>query len=143
MPFSRKAYFNTSSKTDAVLVSHDVKRALQESQVSFGLIHLQLPLSTAAFCLLENDPTIIQGYKEFIEKQIPEIQGPRPSRKSGTGHIHAHLRAQFLQSNICLAVANAQLQIGPWQDIFVFDFDDKIGRKEFLIHVLGETPAPK
>ncbi|EKD42801.1 MAG: hypothetical protein ACD_73C00014G0001, partial [uncultured bacterium] len=63
--------------------------------------------------------------------------------KSGSGHKQSHIRAAMLHSSIVIPIKDGKLLLGPWQEVIVVDFDDKVGRREINIHVLGEAAAKK
>ncbi len=138
-----KAYLNTTKGVDILNATHDVKRALRESQVLQGLLTVHLPSSTSGVVILENDPSIREALKNHILSLVPSPTGkPRPVRKSGTGHTEAHLQATCLSSSVSIPIKDGQLLMGPWQEVIVFDFDDKVARCEVLIHVMGEGASP-
>src|SRR5262245_17204348 len=130
MAIFRKGYANVTANTDTIVISHDVKRAVSEANLPFGVVHVFIPVGTAAVAVLENDPKICEDYKKFIETQIPATQEKRPDRRSGSGRNFAHLRAQLIGHSVQIPIAEGKLQIGAWQDVVLFDFDDKIARRE-------------
>lgn len=138
MMFLRNYYVNSTAKTDIHLITHDVKRAVRESEIKNGTLTLLIPGATAGVALLEEDPKIHEAYKEWVENQIPEGQGKRPNRRSGTGKASAHLRAALIGLSLTLPVQDGRLMTGSWQEIVLYDFDDKIGRREITIQILGD-----
>ncbi len=139
MGLFRKAYASVTAKTDVLPVSFDVKRVVSEANLPFGFAQVFVPVGTAGVTLLENDPKIYEEYKNWIEAQIPASQDKRPDRRSGSGRNYAHLRAQLVGHSLILPIAEGKLQMSPWQEVVLFDFDDKIGRREFFILVSGEA----
>ncbi len=141
MGLFKKAYANVSSGIDSILITHDVKRAASEANVTLGIVQVFVPHANSALALIENEASVIEAYKKWIEVQVPVIDEKRPERKSGSGRNHAHLQAQLLKQSISIPFADSKLQLGPWQEVFLFDFDDKAGRREYFILVSGESPA--
>ncbi|HCU23903.1 MAG TPA: hypothetical protein DF383_02710 [Deltaproteobacteria bacterium] len=140
MVFIRNYYVNTTQKTDILLITHDVKRAVRESNIPNGLVTVLVPGSTAGVVLLENDPAIHEEYKKWIEKQIPEGKSPRPNRRSGSGRNEAHLRAALVGASLSIPLSEGKLMMGAWQEVLLYDFDDsKIGRREITVQILGES----
>ncbi|MBI2340766.1 MAG: YjbQ family protein [Deltaproteobacteria bacterium] len=136
-------YLNTTKGIDILNATVDVKRAFKESQVSNGLLTVYVPGGTAGVAILENDPAIQKEYKNLIASFVGNPAGARPARRSGSGHAEAHLRASFLARSVIIPVKDGKLLLGPWQEVIVFDFDDKIGRREVCIHVMGEGAEKK
>ncbi len=139
MGLFRKAYVSVTAKTDMVPVFFDVKRVVTEANLPFGFVQVFVPVGTAGVAILENDPKIYEEYKNWIEAQIPASQEKRPDRRSGSGRNFAHLRAQLVGHSVTLPIAEGKIQVSPWQELVLFDFDDKIGRREFFILVSGEA----
>ena len=144
MIFLRNYYVNTTQKTDVLVITHDVKRAVRESGVPTGTVNILVPGATAGVTLLENDPKIYEELKSWVEGQIPATGGVRPSRRSGSGRNDAHLRAALIGVTLAIPLQDGKLMMGPWQEVVLFDFDDsKVGRREVTIQVHGDAPAAK
>ena len=138
MMFLRNYYVNTTAKTDLHLITHDVKRAIRESEILNGTLTVLIPGATAGVVLLEEDTKIQEAYRDWIESQVPASEGARPNRRSGTGRESAHIRAALVGHTLSLPVQDGKLMIGSWQEVVLLDFDDKIGRREITIQVNGE-----
>ncbi|MBI4411181.1 MAG: YjbQ family protein [Deltaproteobacteria bacterium] len=138
MVYVLNAYLNATKGTDILNATVDVKRALRESQVVNGMVTVFLPGGTAGVVILENDAAIQKEYRELIASFVSDPKAPRPARRSGSGHNEGHLRAAFLSRSVAIPVKDGKLLLGPWQEVLVFDFDDKVGRREVCIHVMGE-----
>lgn len=140
MIFIKNYYVNVSEKVDVLLVTHDVKRAVGESGIASGLVTVLVPGATAGVIILEHDPKIFEDYKQWVEKQIPVPAEIRPSRRSGSGRNAAHVRAALVGLQISIPLDAGKLQLGPWQEVVLYDFDDKIGRRELTIQIMGDGP---
>ncbi len=138
MIFLRNYYVNSTAKTDLLVITHDVKRAVRESGISSGVVTVLIPGATAGIAILEGDPKIYEEYKEWVEKQVPAQGGARPYRKSGTGRNEAHLRAALVGLTLGIPLQEGKLMLGPWQEVVLLDFDDKIGRREITVQIVGE-----
>jgi secondary thiamine-phosphate synthase enzyme len=136
--FLRNYYVSSTAKVDFRVITPEVKQAIRESAVQDGVLTVLIPGATAGVALLEGDPKIQEEYLKWVQAQIPEGEGPRPNRRSGTGRNSAHLRAALVGAQLTLPLAGGKLMTGPWQDVVLFDFDDKGGRLEITIQILGE-----
>jgi len=142
--YLHKAYLNTTTEVDILDATHDVKRAFRDSLVLNGLLTVYLPGTVAGVVILENDPSLRKKFKEFILSLVPSsLDGARPVRKSGTGRDAGHLQASLLHTSLSIPIKEGRLFLGPWQEVIVFDFDDKIGRREILITVMGDGAEEK
>ncbi len=136
MMFLKNYYVNSSNRVDIHVITHDVKRAIRESGVANGLVTVLIPGATAGIALLENDPKLHQEYRDWVLAQVPLSVGTRPQRPSGTGRNSAHLQAALVGLQLSLPVQQGALKIGPWQEVVLLDFDDKVGRREISIQIL-------
>lgn len=143
MGLFRRCYANVTAQIDTLIVSHDVKKVFAEANVESGLLQVFLPIGTAGVAILENDPKIYEDYKKWVESQVPATNEGRPDRRSGSGRNYAHLRAQLVGHSVQIPIAERKLQMSPWQEVIVFDFDDKIGRREFFISVFSSGGSEK
>jgi secondary thiamine-phosphate synthase enzyme len=137
MSLLKKTYVNVTAGIDILVISHDIKRVASEAEAASGLLTVFSPAGTTGITLFENDPKIFEDYRKWVEEQIPVVEGPRPSRRSGTGKNFAHLRAKLVGYSVTIPIDEGKLQMGAWQEVVLFDFDDKVGRKEFFISVIG------
>lgn len=139
--YLKKFYVNSKAKPETHLITVEIKRALSESQAKNGLILVLVSGGTGGVTLLENDPKIREEFLAWIVAQAPETEGPRPQRRSGSGRLSCHLRAALVGSSLALPVEQGCLGISPWQEVVLFDFEDREGRREFIVQVLSENPG--
>lgn len=150
MIYLLKAYLNTTQEIDILDATHDVKRGVRESQILHGLVTVFLPGSAGGIIIMENDPSIRDAIKKMVQSFVPrgvdkvdKKVKTRPMRKSGSGFDEAHLQAALFSNSVTIPLKDGRLLLGPWQEVIVFDFDDKIGRREVMIHILGEGAEKK
>lgn len=137
--FLRNYYVNSTGKVDTHLITHEVKRAIREAGIANGTLTVLIPGATAGVTLLEGDSKIHEEYRKWVESQIPESEGTRPNRRSGTGRISSHLRAALVGLSLVLPVQEGRLMVGPWQEVVLYDFEDKPTRREITVQVVGDT----
>lgn len=135
--FLKNYYLNSSAKTDIHLLTHELKRAVQESGTPDGLAVILVTGGTAGVALLEEGQEIHEAYRDLIEAQVPVGEGNRPTRRSGSGAMHAQLRAALVGAQVSVPVQGGRPMLGNWQEVVLFDFDDKIGRREISIQVIS------
>lgn len=141
--YIHKAYLNTTKEVDILDVTHDVKRGFRDSKVLNGLLTVYLAGGGAGVVILENEPSLRLKLKELVLSLVPSAGGARPVRKSGTGRDEAHLQGALLPTSVTLPIKDGRLLLGAWQEAIAFDFDDKMGRREIFIHVMGEGAEEK
>lgn len=132
-------YQNATAEINIFHLSFDVKRALKESSIRDGVAVVCVPGGTGAVILLENDSKIHENLKELVCSFVEDPTGDRPKRRSGSGAIESHLRAALMPSSVTIPVKNGQLLLDSWQEILVYDFDNKPGRREVFIEIMGDA----
>jgi thiamine phosphate synthase YjbQ (UPF0047 family) len=140
--YTHKAYVNSKGFGQAILISHDIKKALADSKVSKGLVTVTSVLGTTSVILAESD---LEMVSEFAKRQIEKLQteeSPYPKRRSGSGTDSSHFLAIKNGLTLTLGVDLGKLSTSPFHDIFALDFDTKPGRREFIITVVGDGSAP-
>ncbi len=123
-----KAYLNTTQEIDTLNATHDLKRALRDSQIVDGVVVVFLPAGGAGVLILENNQSIRDGIKKMILSLVSREEAP--------------LISAFCPPSVTIPLKEGKLMMGAWQEVWVFDFEKKTGRREVLIQVMGEG-APK
>ncbi len=145
MALTQRFYVNCTAEIDLLLVTHEVKRAVAESKVKSGLVSITVPIGAGGITLIENDREVQEAFRDLLVSLVPTSDplkaGPRPERRSKTGATALHLRALLMGSALTLPVIEGKLEIGPWQEILLYDFNDRVGRREFCVHVIAEPEA--
>lgn len=136
--FLRNYYVPSTEKAEFRLITNELKQAIRESGVQNGLLTVLVPGATAGVVLLEGDLKVQEEYLQWVLSQIPESTGIRPTRRSGSGRNSAHLRAALVGVQLTLPLAGGKLMCGSWQEVVLLDFDDKVGRREITVQILGE-----
>ena len=102
------------------------------SGISDGTVTVQSMHTTAAILVNENEPLLLDdlgrilagwapagarySHDDFDRRTANMTPGERPNG-------HAHARAMALQASTTLAVIGAEIQLGPWQRIFLVELD--------------------
>ncbi|MDO8520475.1 MAG: secondary thiamine-phosphate synthase enzyme YjbQ [Deltaproteobacteria bacterium] len=143
MNYLLQAYFNATPGADLFNAMADVKRALRESQILNGVLTVFIPMGCAGVVLLENDPALQAEFKETISSLVVSKGEGKPSRKSGTGTNAAHVKGALMSASVSIPIKDGKLLLGPWQEVIVFDFDEKGGRRQILVQVFGDGAENK
>jgi secondary thiamine-phosphate synthase enzyme len=112
--------------------------------VGDGIVTVQSRHTTAAVLVNENEPLLLEDFKDLLERWAPvgdryrhndlaaRPQAPADERPNG----HAHARALFLHVSVCLNVARGDIDLGDWQSIFLVELDGP-RRRAVSVQVLG------
>lgn len=138
MSYQERFQLSTSGHRDMHDVTSQVAAAVARSGIRTGIAHVFIVGSTAAVGTIEFEPGLQGDLPEILDRLMP------PSRQYGheqawhDGNGHSHLQATMLGPSLSVPVADGQLVLGTWQQIFHLECDVKPRRREILVTVLGD-----
>jgi len=125
--------FTTKGEIDFVDLSEKVQEEVSASGVRNGIVHVFAPHATGILVLTENDDSLLEDIKFFLEEIVPKNAGYRhPS------NAYAHLRSMLLPPDKTLPIVNGQVTFGTWQSLFFVETDVYPRKRTVIIQVIGE-----
>ena len=110
----------TSRRNDMVDITNEVIDFLKESNVSNGILVINVLHTTAAVTINENaDPDV----KKDIIKELNSLIPKHDNYLHLEGNADAHIKTSLIGSNETIIIKNNRLKLGSWQGIFLCDFD--------------------
>ena len=104
--------------------------------------------TTAAVCIQEAEPLLLEDLREFLVRSAPPQAHYRHNDfRVRTVHMHddespnghAHCLQLMLGTSQTVPVADGELLLGTWQRIFLVELDGPRASREVIIQVLGAT----
>jgi secondary thiamine-phosphate synthase enzyme len=126
--------------TDHVL---DVVRA---AGLREGLVTIFSRHTTAAVCIQEAEPLLIEDLCDFLQRSAPAENHYRHNDfRVRTVHMHddespnghAHCLQLMLGASETVPVSDGELALGTWQRIFLVELDGPRPRREVIVQALG------
>ncbi len=143
---SKTIELQTKGEFDFIDLTEESEKFLQKSQIKNGLVNFQTLHTTCPLFLNENEPLLLEDFKNHLEKLSPKnlkynhndftqrtVNVCEDECKNG----HSHCQALHLPSNLTLNIIDGKLQLGQWQRIFLVELDKPKLRK-VQIQILGE-----
>lgn len=116
----------TTSQTEFVDITEDVKRLIAESGVRDGLCLLFVPHTTAGITINEGaDPTVKRDILTALNKLVP-FEG---DYKHSEGNSAAHIKSTLTGVSLTLLLEQGRPVLGTWQSIYFCEFDGPRHRK--------------
>ncbi|WP_312654185.1 secondary thiamine-phosphate synthase enzyme YjbQ [Proteiniclasticum sp.] len=132
--YKKQLEFKTTKRQDFYEITDEVRKTLEESKISEGILTVYSPHTTGAVCINENaDPDVITDMLYALDKAFPDD----PKFKHMEGNSQAHLKSINIGSSQSLIVSGGMIEMGIWQGIFFCEFDGPRTRK-ITVHVMGE-----
>lgn len=129
---------STQGRRDMHDITAQVAAIVADSGVQDGIVQVFNVGSTGAIGAIEFEPGLARDLPELLQRLIP------PGREYGheqawhDGNAHSHLQATWLGQSWSCPVANGELLLGTWQQVFHLECDVKPRRRRVVVTVLGE-----
>jgi secondary thiamine-phosphate synthase enzyme len=125
---------STKGEIDFVDLTDKVQDVVSKSGVKNGVAHVFAPHATGIIILTENDFSLLNDIRAFLEEIVPKQRGyNHPS------NAHSHLRSMLLPPDKTLPVIDGQVEFGTWQSLLFVETDVYPRKRNIIIQVIGET----
>jgi secondary thiamine-phosphate synthase enzyme len=130
--------FNIKTRSAFVNITPDILKLLIKSKVQEGLCLVNAMHITASVFINDDETGLHHDYEKWLEGLAPhEPVDQYVHNKTGEDNADAHLKRQIMGREVIIAITNAKLDFGPWEQIFYGEFDG--GRsKRVLVKIIGE-----
>ena len=131
--FRRILTVTSSKEGDIIDLTPQVQKAVADSKILTGLVHLFVQHSTAALTTIEYEPGVLSDLKRSLAILAPDDADYAHNSRWGDGNGRSHVRAALVGPSITLPVENGQLLCGTWQQVVLLKLDVNAGRKRTII----------
>lgn len=128
-------WFDTDQKQEFINITGEVEQAVEDSDISEGMVLVSAMHITAAVYVNDAEAGIIQDIAELLERLAPANQYYH-HHQTGEDNGDAHLKSLLLHHQVIIPVTNSRLDLGPWQQIYYAEFDGQ-RPKRVVVKVLG------
>ncbi len=136
--YREELVLETKTKKAFINITPQVETALRKSGIQEGLCLVNPMHITASVYINDDERGLLKDYEDFLEKLVPH--GPIENYRhndTGEDNADAHIKRQVMGREVVVAVTNAKLDFGPWEQIFYGEFDGQ-RKKRVLIKIIGE-----
>ena len=123
----------SSREGDVIDITPQVEKAVTESNVKTGLVHLFVQHSTAALTTIEYEPGVLKDLTRALSVMAPDNADYAHNSRWGDGNGRSHVKAALVGPSITVPVENGQLLCGTWQQVVLLELDVNAGRKRTVI----------
>ena len=136
--FRKELSFKTPGRRGFINITPDVRASLEESGIREGLVLVNAMHITASVFINDDESGLHQDYEAWLERLAPhEPISQYRHNNTGEDNGDAHLKRQVMGREVVVAVTGAELDFGPWEQIFYGEFDGRRS-KRVLIKIIGE-----
>lgn len=121
-----------------VNITRTVEELVRKSGVLEGLCLVNAMHITASVFINDAEDGLLHDYEVWLEKLAPHAPTSQyHHNRTGEDNADAHLKRQVMGREVVVAITNAKLDFGPWEQIFYGEFDGR-RRKRVLVKIIGE-----
>lgn len=126
---------STKGDGDAIDLTAEVERAVEEMGAGEGQATVFVRGSTAAITTMELEPGGVHDLRQMLERLIPSQGDYEHNRLNHDSNSHAHQRASLIGPSLSVPIVDGRLTLGTWQQIVLLDFDDRPRQRTVLVQV--------
>ncbi|HZZ56870.1 MAG TPA: secondary thiamine-phosphate synthase enzyme YjbQ [Opitutaceae bacterium] len=135
--FRQELWFELPQRRALVNITAQVQAALAESGIREGLCLVNAMHISASVFINDDEPGLHADFEKWLEKLAPEKPHSQYAHNRGENNADAHLKRTIMGREVVVAVTEAALDFGPWEQIFYGEFDGA-RRKRVLIKIVGD-----
>ena len=144
----RRLVFETHAPIQFVDITDEVADLVRVSGLREGVANVFSRHTTAAVCIQEAEPLLLEDLREFLQRSAPAHAHYRHNDfRVRTVHMHddespnghSHCLQLMLGSSESIPVADGELLLGTWQRIFLVELDGPRTSREVVIQALGAS----
>jgi secondary thiamine-phosphate synthase enzyme len=138
MVHQKQISLRTEGQGDMHDITAQVGAAVAASKIQTGTVNVFNIGSTAAIGTIEFEPGLRQDLPAILNKLIPPSRNYGHEQTWHDGNGHSHLQATLLGASLTVPVAQGQLLLGTWQQIFHLECDVRGRQRTVVVTVLGD-----
>ena len=138
MVYQKQLSLDTSGHRDMHDLTDQVQSIVQQSHIQCGTVNVFNVGSTGAIGAIEFEPGLRRDLPEILDRLMPPSRDYGHEQAWHDGNGHSHLQATTLGPSLTVPVADGQVVLGTWQQIFHLECDIKPRHRSIVVTVIGE-----
>jgi secondary thiamine-phosphate synthase enzyme len=143
----QRLVFETREPIQFLDITDEVSELVRAAGLRDGVVTVFSRHTTAAVCIQEDEPLLLEDLRAFLGRQAPaEAHYRHNDFRVRTVHMHddespnghAHCLQMMLGTSESIPVAEGELLLGTWQRIFLIELDGPRAAREVLVQALGQ-----
>ena len=135
--YRKELSFQTETRRAYINITPQIESCLKESGIKEGLLLCNAMHITASVFINDDEAGLHADFEQWLEKLAPEKPHSQYRHNGYEDNADAHLKRTIMGREVVVAITYGQLDFGPWEQIFYFEFDGK-RKKRALIKIIGE-----
>jgi secondary thiamine-phosphate synthase enzyme len=118
---------------DIIDITPGVKKAVRDSNIREGIVHLFVQHSTAALTAIEFEPGVLSDLRRALSVLAPDDAEYAHHTLWDDGNGRSHVKAALVGPSITVPLSGGDLLCGTWQQIVLLELDVNAGRERTII----------
>ncbi len=136
--YRKELWFDLPSRVGFINITPQVRECLAASGIKEGLLLVNAMHITASVFINDDEPGLHRDYAQWLERLTPhEPVASYRHNDTGEDNADAHMKRQLMGREVVIAVSQAQLDFGPWEQVFYGEFDGR-RKKRVLVKIIGD-----
>jgi secondary thiamine-phosphate synthase enzyme len=136
--YRKELWFEVPARVGLVNITPQVEACLRESGIREGLALVNAMHITASVFINDDESGLHHDYQVWLEQLAPhEPMSSYRHNRTGEDNADAHMKRQIMGREVVVAVTDAKLDFGPWEQIFYGEFDGR-RKKRVLVKIIGD-----
>jgi len=130
-------WFETKKRQEIIDITDQVAEQVKASRVAEGMVLVSAMHISASVFVNDHESGLWQDILKWLEETVAPWDPPRyRHNETGEDNAAAHLRSLTIGHEVIVPVTKARLDLGPWQQIFYYEFDGR-RKKRLILKALG------
>ncbi len=117
----------------------EVRALLRRTGIETGQVTLHVQHTSASLIIQENaDPGVRRDFTKFFARLVPDGDALFEHTAEGDDDMSAHIRSALTCVNVTIPIKQADLALGTWQGIYLWEHRAHPHRRTVIAHFIGE-----
>ena len=138
----RQEFFNLILNTNGQSLyefTSQTKKWVRDNEFNNGIINISIQHTSASLIIQENaDPDVQIDLINFFNRLVPMDNSLYTHTTEGIDDMPAHIKSVLTNNQISLSVKNAELLLGTWQGLYLFEHRIEKQNRLIVLHYLGD-----
>ena len=135
--YRKELFFNTETRRAYINITGELNKCLNESGIKEGLLLCNAMHITASVFINDDESGLHHDFEKWLEHLAPEKPHNQYQHNGYEDNADAHMKRQIMGRDVTVAITEAKLDLGPWEQIFYGEYDGK-RNKRVLVKIIGE-----
>ena len=119
--------------------SNETINWIKDNNFMNGAINLSIQHTSASLIVQENaDPDVQTDLINYFNKLVPMDNSLYIHTTEGKDDMPAHIKSALTNNQISLSIRNAELLLGTWQGLYLFEHRIVTQNRVVIHHFIGE-----